>query len=280
MTMTFHDLQAYTGTEVRGVDLSQPMSDADRATLSRKLADRGVLVFHDQMLDAPAFTRAIANFGPLMPQQSQQFCLPDNPMIGFVSNRDVDRATGVKLVRGEQYHTDHSNYEAPPRATALHGIEIPTHGGDTQFVNVQAAYDELPAATKARIDTLRCLHVGQSSRSPRRLATPEPGRKRSEALQPLVTQHPVNGRRGLYLNTARMEHVIGLADEEGHALIAELMATATDPRYEYRHRWRRGDVVIWDNLSVMHQANGDVPPDQYRFLHRLMVTGEPLRAAA
>src|SRR3546814_3735080 len=75
------------------------------------------------------------NFGELMPQQARQFCLPEFPIVGYISNRDVDKPTGQLLVRGEQYHTDHSNYEAPPRATALYGVEIPRKGGDTQFVN-------------------------------------------------------------------------------------------------------------------------------------------------
>jgi taurine dioxygenase len=89
-----------------------------------------------------------------MPQQLSQFTLPDFPIVGFVSNADADRATGQRLVRGEQYHTDHSNYPAPPRATALYGVEIPRTGGDTQFAQMQAAYDELPAAMKARLEGL------------------------------------------------------------------------------------------------------------------------------
>lgn len=280
MAFVLNDLQKYTGSEVSGIDLRSPIPEEDKAALSRALADRGVLVFHGQDLDPQTFARVIGSFGELMEQQAKQFCLPDYPIVGYISNRDVDKPTGMRLVRGEQYHTDHSNYQAPPRATALHGVVIPSRGGDTQFVNVQAAYDDLPEETKARIDGLKCLHVGQSSRSPRKLASPEPGQKKPETLQPLVCVHPENGRKGLYMNTARIEFIDGMDLEEGHALIAALMEHATNPKYEYRHRWRKGDVVIWDNRTVMHQANGDVPEEEHRYLYRLMVVGEPLVAAA
>ena len=87
----------------------------------------------------------------------------------------------------------------------------------------------------------------------------------------------MTGRKGLYLNTARMEGIVGMDREEADALIAELMQRATDPRYEYRHEWRAGDVVIWDNRTVLHKANGDVPPGERRYLYRVMVRGTPLR---
>ena len=98
-----------------------------------------------------------------------------------------------------------------------------------------------------------------------------------ETVQPLVAAHPVTGRKGLYLNTARMEGVIGMDREEADALIAELMQRVTDPRYEYRHAWRAGDLVIWDNRTVLHKANGDVPAEERRYLYRVMVKGTPLR---
>ena len=132
-----------------------------------------------------------------MPQQLSQFTLPDFPIVGFVSNADADRASGQRLVRGEQYHTDHSNHPAPPRATALFAVAIPRTGGDTQFANVQAAYDGLPEAMKVRLEGLASLHAFQSSRSPRRIATPTPEERARmpETVQPLVVTHPVTGRK-------------------------------------------------------------------------------------
>jgi len=223
-------LHPFTGAEVMGLDLAGPLGAGQRSALDRLLAERGVLVFREQGLDAPSFARAVEEtFGELMPQQLSQFTLPDLPIVGFVSNADADRASGQRLVRGEQYHTDHSNHPAPPRATALFGVTIPRTGGDTQFANVQAAYDGLPGAMKIRLERLASLHAFQSSRSPRRIATPTPEERARmpEAVQPLVAAHPVTGRKGLYLNTARMEGIVGMGREEADALIAELMERAT-----------------------------------------------------
>jgi taurine dioxygenase len=268
-----------TGAEVFGIDLAAPIAPETRIALDRLLAERGVLVFHDQTLDPRGFARAMENFGPLMPQQLSQFSLDGDPVVGFISNADFDKASGKKLVRGEQYHTDHSNYREPPRATALYGVDIPAVGGDTQFSNVQVAFDELPAEVKAKVDGARSLHAYQSSRSPRLMATPTPEERARmpETVQPVVTRHPITGRKGLFLNTGRMEGIEGMDRDEADQLIAFLMARATDAKYEYRHKWRAGDVVIWDNRTVVHKANGDVPEGQRRFLYRVMVQGTQLQ---
>src|SRR4030095_10016164 len=104
------------------------------------------------------------------------------------------------------YHTDHSNFAAPPKATTLHAVSLPSQGGDTQFVDVRKAYDDLPAETKRKILPLRSAHVYESSQSPRKMAalSPEERAKVPQTLQPLVIRHPENGRAGLYLNTGRM----------------------------------------------------------------------------
>jgi taurine dioxygenase len=220
-------------------------------------------------------------FGELMDQQLKKYVLPDYPMVGCNSTDDLPRKNGKLQVRGENYHTDHSNERCPPKATTLHALQIPPTGGDTQFVDVRQAYDDLPAARKEILKGLRSLHVHQSSRSPRELTklSPEDFAKIPTALQPLVIRHPGNGRPALYLNTGRMEGIEGMAPEAGFALIEDLYKHATQARYEYRHRWRKGDLVIWDNQAVMHQANADYDPEQKRFLYRLMIKGVALTPA-
>jgi taurine dioxygenase len=278
--MNVRPLTDHTGVEVRGVDLRRDRGDALAAELDALLARHAVVVFRDQSLAPPEFLQAAAMFGEIMPQMVKRFTLPDYPLVGFVSSEDTDRPGGKRLIRGEQYHTDHSNFAAPPKATLLHAVTVPSSGGDTQFVNVHASYDDLPAGTRRRIDALRVLHVYLSSRSPRKKAE-LPAAERAaipETLQPLVHVHPENGRKALYLNTAHMERIEGMPDEDAFALIGELMAHATQPKYEYRHKWHAGDMVIWDNRSVMHQANGDY--DEPRYLYRLMIKGTRLRPAA
>jgi taurine dioxygenase len=178
-------------------------------------------------------------------------------------------------VRGENYHTDHSNEAAPPKATSLLAVTLPSKGGDTQFVDVRRAFDELPVSMRRRLAGLRSLHVHQSNRSPRAFAqlSPEALARIPRSLQPLVIEHPDSGRPALYLNTGRMQNIEGMADEEAFALIDELYTHATQARYEYRHVWQVGDLVIWDNRSVMHQANADYDPSERRYLFRLMVKG-------
>jgi taurine dioxygenase len=163
----------------------------------------------------------------------------------------------------------------------LLAISLPSHGGDTQFVDVRQAFDDLPSDMQQRIQGLRSRHVHQSSRSPRSFAklSDEALKAIPQTWQPLVIRHPDSGRAALYLNTGRMEGIEGMGDDAAHALIEKLYQHATQPRYEYRHVWRKGDMVIWDNRSVMHQANADYNPEELRYLYRLMVQGVPLQAA-
>lgn len=282
MAVTIRPLTTHTGSEVTGVDLRQPLDADTRETLRKAFAERSILVFRDQQMTPPEFQRAVELFGEIMPQQVQRFCLPDHPLVGFVSSEDTDKPgpEGKRLVRGEQYHTDHSNFAAPPIATALCAVTLPSKGGDTQFVNAQASYADLPEETRRRIDGLKVLHVFKSSRSPRKKVelTEEEKKKIPETVQPLVTVHPFNRRKGLYLNTAHMERIVDMEDEAAFTLIGELMAHATQPKYEYRHHWLPGDMAIWDNRALMHQANADY--DEPRYLWRLMVKGPPLEPAA
>ena len=162
-------------------------------------------------------------------------------------------------------------------ATTLFAVSLPSHGGDTQYVNMHSAYDDLPQETKQRIDGMKAVHVYLSKYSPRSLghlseesrkALPPPG------IHPLVRTNPEIGRKALFLNPVRMESIVGMEDEAALALIADLMAHATQQKYEYRHQGRHGDMVIWDNRSVMHQANPDYDMNERRNLYRLMLKGE------
>src|SRR5262249_32259268 len=146
------------------------------------------------------------------------------------------------------------------KATALYPVALPETGGDTQFCNTHQAYAELPDAMKQRIRGLQAKHVYFSKHRKRAIGPlseesmidmPPPG------IHGLVRTHPENGREFLYLNPVRMESIIGMDDAAAQTLIEELIAHATQQRFEYRHKWRAGDMVIWDNRSVVHKANGD-----------------------
>lgn len=281
MTFGVKRLTRTLGAEVTGIDLSQPLDARTRRALNDAWIEHAVLVIRDQHLNPPQFTAAAGLFGEILQQQLKQFMLPDHPLVGTISSRDLPLVDGKLHVRGENYHTDHSNFPAPPKATTLHAVSLPATGGDTQFVDVRAAYDDLPDEMKRKILPLRSAHVYESSHSPRKMAalSAEERAKVPQTVQPLVIRHPENGRFALYLNTGRMEGIEGMGGEEAFALIDRLYAHATQSKYEYRHRWQAGDMVIWDNRSVMHQANADYDPAEYRFLYRIMLKGAPLLAA-
>ena len=276
MRMTITPLAEHAGAEVKGLDLRRPVDGETRKELNRALADHVALVFRDQDLTPKQFADAGRLFGTPMKQLLQQYHLPDCPEVGVVSNRDRDAAgDGRILIRGTSWHTDHSNKEIPPKATALYSVSLPDSGGDTKFTNTAAAYDALPEETKQRIDGLKAVHAYLSSRTPRKL----PKRTGAEAQesppveQPLVRTHPDNGRKALYLNPVRIEEIVGMEKEAGFALLNELMAHATEERFQYRHKWRLGDMVIWDDRCSMHKADTDYDMSQLRLLHRLMIEG-------
>ncbi len=282
MSFTITPVSSVLGAEVTGLDLSKPLSTEVRQQLYDAWIKHAVLVIRDQKLGPSEFSAAASLFGDILIQQLKQFVLPDHPEVGMISSRDLPVVDGKLHVRGEEFHTDHSNFPAPPKATILHAIELPDHGGDTQFVDVRAAYDELDDATKEAIAGLRSPHVYESTRSTRKMAalTPEQRAAIPQSLQPIVIRHAESGRPALFLNTGRMEGIKGMNDEKAYALIDRLFRHATQPKYEYRHAWQPGDVVIWDNRSVMHQANADYDPTQLRYLYRIMLQGQPLQAYA
>lgn len=269
-------LSRHTGAEIRGVDLSRPLDAAARAGLNRAFADHAVLCIRDQKLSAPQFLDAMKNFGDIFPQHNSRFSVPECPQIHYISNQDK-LEDGRVYIPGEGYHTDHSNDEVPPKATALHAVKLPNSGGDTQFVNMYEAYEALPAATRARIDGLQARHVYQSRYSERKLPK-LPGEKKKietgSVLHPLVRSHPDSGRKAIYINPIRIEEIVGLSEKEALPLLDELLEHATQERFQYRHKWRSGDVVIWDNRCLLHKANGDYPVSEVRYLYRLMLKGE------
>ena len=269
-------LSPHTGAEIRGIDLRHPVDEATRTALNQAFVDHAVLAIRDQKLDAPQFLEAMKIFGEIFPQHNSRFAVPECPAIHYISNQDK-LEDGKVYIPGEGYHTDHSNDEVPPKATALHAVTLPNTGGDTQFVNMCEAYDALPEATKKRIDGLQAKHVYQSKYSERKLPKLPGEKKRIETdsvLHPLVRTHPKSGRKAIYINPIRIEEIIGMSEAAALPLLDELLEHATQLKFQYRHKWNSGDVVIWDNCCLLHKANGDYPVAEVRYLYRLMLKGE------
>lgn len=265
-----------TAGEVAGVDLSQPLTSKLREELNAAFSKYPVICFRDQKLSAEQLLSAVQNFGEVFPQHNSKFSVPECPQIHYISNQDKF-PDGKHYIPGEGFHTDHSNDARPPKATVLHAITLPSSGGDTQFINMYDAYDALPKNLRDKIDPLQAIHVYQSSHSERKLMSlTEKNRERvpNAVLHPLVRTHPESGRKALYINPIRIEGIVELALNEALQLLEHLLEHATQPQYEYRHKWRQGDLVMWDNRCLMHKANGDYDMNEVRYLHRIMLKGE------
>jgi taurine dioxygenase len=269
-------LTDHTGAEVQGVDLSRPVTHDVRRLLNDAFARHHVLAIRGQTLAPPQVLQAVSLFGEIFHQHNSRFALPECPQIHYLSNQD-SFPDGRRYIPGEGWHTDHSNDTRPPKATVLHAVRLPGRGGDTQFANMAAAHDALPDETRARLAPLMAIHVYQSSHSARKLMTlSEPNRERvpNAVLHPLVRTHPENGRKSIYVNPIRIEGIVGLDHKEALPLLDELIGHATQERFQYRHAWQPGDLVIWDNRCLLHKANGDYDMSEVRYLYRVMLQGD------
>jgi taurine dioxygenase len=276
MGYTITPLSEHTGAEVRGIDLSEPVDEAARKDLNGAFIDRSVLVFREQHLSPHQLVAAVGLFGEIFPQHNSRFALPECPLVHYISNQDF-YPDGRRYIPGEGYHTDHSNAACPPKATVLHAVSLPDRGGDTQYVNMHRAYDELSDQTKRRLLGLEAIHVYESRHSARKMiALNEESRDRvpDAVVHPIVRTHPESGRKAIYINPIRIDGIVGMPEAEALSLLADLLKHATQPRYQYRHRWRAGDLVMWDNRSLLHKANGDYDMGQLRYLYRIMLKGD------
>jgi taurine dioxygenase len=274
--MEIRPLNPHTGAEVLGIDLSRPVVSHERDAMYRAFVDRSVLVVRDQKLSPPQVLDAVGLFGAVFPQQNTRFALSECPQIHYVSNQD-HFSDGRRYIPGDGWHTDHSNAVRPPKATVLHAVDLPDTGGDTQYANMAAAYASLPPAIRERIASLMGIHVYQSSHSARKLMTlteADQERVPNAVLHPLVRTHPESGARSIYINPIRIEGILGLDHKEALPLLDELLAHGTAERFQYRHQWKPGDLVMWDNRCLLHKANGDYDMNQRRYLYRVMLQGD------
>jgi taurine dioxygenase len=269
------------GVEVLDVDLSQPLGDATFAQIEAAFYRGQVLAVRAQSLTPAAFGAWARRFGAPEPHVIDQFHHPADANILVLSNRVEDGRPQGLADAGTYFHTDYSYLPVPARATTLYSIEVPREGGNTLFANQYAAYDDLPRRMKARIEPLVAIHhygnrnnLDVTTRTVASVLTSD-----QEASLPLVTHriarpHPVTGRKALYAVNGTSFGIVGMPDDEARDLLDELAAHATHPRYQLSYAYGVGDVVIWDNASLLHSATL-VDPGQPRTLWRITVT-EPM----
>jgi len=283
---TFRPLCTGFGLETSDVDVSQPLDDAAFAELEAAFFRGQVLVLRGQALAPAQFVAFARRFGPPEPHVIDQFHHPDDPNILILSNVVIDGEPQGLADAGTYFHTDYSYLAVPARATTLYSIEVPTVGGNTLFANQYAAYDELPATMKARIEPLVAIHhygnrddQDEASRTVASVLTAEQKAKMPLITHPVVRVHPVTGRKALYAVSGSSFGIVGMPDDEARALLDELAAHATQEKYRYSLAYGIGDVVIWDNASLLHSATL-IDPDDARTLWRITIKEPALTASA
>jgi taurine dioxygenase len=272
------------GLEATDVDVAQPLPDAVFARLERALFRGQVLVIRGQKLSAQAFAAFARRLGRPEPHVIDQFHHPDDPDILILSNVMVDGRPSGLADAGTYFHSDYSYLQVPARATMLYSIEVPQEGGNTLFANQYAAYDGLEPALKRRIEPLVAIHhygnrndIDEASRTAASRLTPEQKATMPLVTHPLVRRHPVTGRKALYAVSGSSFGILGMPDAEAVALLDELTAHATRADYRYSHAYRVGDVVIWDNASLLHSATL-TSPEMPRTLWRITIKESALAA--
>ena len=290
---------AALAAEVRGIDFSQPVSEAVKEAMRSAWAEHLVLLIRDQHIDDEQLLAVSSIFGPPHEAASRKYHLnvgekvddkhmiSRHPSVTIISN--VDENGKPVLDNGGLgsyevvWHTDNSYVEVPPAGSMLYALEIPPPncGGDTSFNNQYLAYEELPAALKQAIAGKSQVH--DSSRNSAGVL--RPGVKlptRPEEVEgpthPLVRVHPVTGKRALYLGRRRVwpsNYIIGMPNDESEALLDQLWAHATQHKYAWTHTWRVGDIVLWDNRCCMHYRT-EINVAHRRIMHRTTIKGEPL----
>lgn len=277
MILSVRPLTEVMAAEVSGVNLSGDLSQDKVNAIREAWLRYTVLVFPGQRLTPErqaAFTRRL---GELEHHTVREYIHPDVPELFVISNIVKEGRNVGAPKSGRHWHSDSQFLAVPSAGSLLYGVQVPPEGGDTLFANMYAAYDALSDAMKRRIDGLRtvCSRVKAwpVSYPGRRPLTDEQKASLPDVVHPLVRTHPETGRKSLYIGGNVVWEIVGVPYEEGRALLDTLRAHATEDRFTYRHRWRKGDAVLWDNRCTLHTAT---PFDEERYdrlMHRTTMRG-------
>ncbi|MBM3342133.1 MAG: TauD/TfdA family dioxygenase [Betaproteobacteria bacterium] len=269
------------GAHVSEVDLAR-VSDADFARIEQTFNQRGVICIRDQRLSEAQLIAFARRFGGIEPHFLKHYTHPDHPEILYISNVKKDGKDIGHADAGSVWHTDMSYVERPPRATLLYALEVPMDSesgvalGNTQFASAAAAYDSLSPETKQRLAGLRAIHQVAGRRAKTGTGQQDQALRRDQpaVVHPVVRTHPFTKRKCLYVSKGECEGIEGMAKDEALALIDQLAERTVEERFRYTHRWRVGDLLMWDNCAVQHLASFDYQwPQHRRLMHRVTVGG-------
>jgi len=278
------ELKPGFGAEIAGLDLATA-SEAKLAAVVEVFNLHGAILLRDQKLSPERLVDFIAHFNTPEHHTQKQFTLPGYPHVFILSNKKVDGKPIGAHNDGVGWHTDYSYKAEPVMCTMLYAVEVPAEGSDTLLADLCAAYDALSPERQRQLDPLVLHHSYQYF-----MATREYGRmelsdqlkaENPDVFHPLIRVHPANGRRALWPSTGTVKEVVGMPNPEGVQLVEELVEFATQERFVYRHKWRVGDVLVWDNRCTLHTGTLYDDTKYDRLMHRLWAKGDkPIPVAA
>jgi alpha-ketoglutarate-dependent taurine dioxygenase len=279
MTLSIKDLDGPLGAEVSGVDLTKPLRASEVDAIEDAWRRRLVVVVRGQSLTDPELLAFSRNFGELDPPGPNPYGEPFNkqfPEINVISNVIEEGKPIGNLGAGEAvWHADMTYIEVPPKAAILYAIEVPPGEGNTYFADMFAAFESLPADLKAKAQGQVAVHdASRNSAGLLRKGYREVTdvRETVGARHPLVRTEPKTGRQALFLGRRPNAYVVGLDVADSDALLDALWTHASQPRFAYCHQWQVGDLLMWNNLSVLHRRD-EFDPASRRVMHRTQIKG-------
>ena len=282
MAIQMKNVGAALGAEVADIDLSKPLPQADIDAIEATWRERLVVVFHGQNLSDPQLIAFSQNFGELDPPGPNPYGEPfnkDHPELNVISNVLENGKPIGNLGDGEAvWHADMTYIDVPPKAALLHALEVPPPeaGGNTYFANMYLAYGTLPADLKKAAEGKIAVHdASRNSAGMLRKGYKDvvDVRETVGAHHPLVRTDPKTGRKALFLGRRPNAYVLGLSVADSEALLDSLWTHATQPRFTMCHEWKVGDLLMWNNLSVLHRRD-PFDPKTRRVMQRSQIKGD------
>lgn len=270
--MDIKQLSYALGAEIRGVDLSQPMDDEAIAAIRKAWVEHLVLCFPDQALSPEQQIAFCSRFGTLDDHRNRPLWnRPDFPEVNVFSNKpQIINGKKLHTLVADKWHTDMSFSHRSATASWLHALKLPSVGGDTMFANMYRAYEALSPAMQQLAERLQGVHdVSGAPDFPRYTPEVQAERKRNypPVVHPLVRIHPESGRKGLFAG-GFLKHFVGFTERESRPLIDFFNEFSTSLEFTYRHKWRQGDLLMWDNRCLQHIAVQDYDPAEERVMQR------------
>jgi taurine dioxygenase len=281
MTIAVDKSGAACGAEIL-CDLAKDVDDMSFREIERAFHDNIVVVFRGQRLSHERHIAFSRRFGALEIHIVKKYLLPGYPEILLISNLRDEKGEHIGLAdAGFTWHTDTSYRRRPSRCSLLYAKEVPYRDGaplgDTVFANTIAAYEALPEAMKRHLAGHKAIHRYSARRrvadSPRPKLSAAQIAETPDIAHPIVRTHPYTGKKSLYVTAGECVGIEGMPEDEALDLIAELDAHSVRPEFLYRHKWREGDLLLWDNAASMHLAICDYALPERRLMHRTTVIG-------